>query len=90
MHGDENIERPDEFVTNLMESDSDVPSQFCPYYINRSQIPLPVCIRVEADIIYANLRASARGVVGYNISSGAFLMSSIKPRLERFHQASMN
>ena len=33
MYGDGNIERPDEFVTNLMESDSDVPSQFCPYYI---------------------------------------------------------
>jgi hypothetical protein len=33
MHGNGSIERPDEFVTNLVESDSDVPSQFCPYDI---------------------------------------------------------
>jgi hypothetical protein len=33
VHWDGNIESPDEFVTDLLESDSDVPRQFCTYYI---------------------------------------------------------
>ena len=34
MHWDGGVKRPDEFVTDLFESFSDVPCQFRTYYIN--------------------------------------------------------